>query len=737
MPSRTIFSLLFVLLSSVVILVSGHGYISSPLGRASVWRNTAWSSCTGVSPDYDDNGVRGGGPSVVSQGNTLRWPYGLHGACGDEYGANPALFQDGGSWAFKGVYAADLRSGSTVALQVTITAYHMGYFEFALCKLDGLGHDVTEECLAENVLACAPGDVRCIGTRYYPAAAGSYGSTSIYSINVVLPATLTCEHCVLRWHYITGNSCTPPGSDPTYSSPALAICGTSPIYPEEFWSCADLKVTSTGGPAPGCTSIPPVVVPTSTPARSRTLGRTSTPGRSFTLGRSSTPVRTSPPAPTTPPGSAGLGYYCDCLAQNRYTWVYESGSSIFQCPAGTTCECAYTLQNPCDFSGTLATGCLSSCGMRPTPTPPLRSPTPSRKPLNTSLSGTPTLTPRRPTSTTVSSQTLIRTSTLKRTPTVRTPTIRTPTLRTPTIRTPTIRTPTLRTPTIRTPTIRTPTARVQTPTTVRVAPSATRTRGYSPVPTSAGTSSFTSIVSQATFDTMFPHLNDPACSASGFTYSALSQAIQSFPLFAAEGTTEERTREIAAFLGQISHETTGGWPTAPGGPQSWGLCFKEEVGCAPNLCTQYCDMTSTQYPCAPGKTYHGRGPMQLSWNYNYGPIGELLDLPLLAQPELVTSNPVIGWKTALNFWMLPRAPKPSCHDVIIGKWTPSASDLSDGRVAGYGMVTNIINGGIECHISPATAQQVDRVEFYKRYAGLLGLNVRALSNLYCTSMSPY
>merc|ERR1719464_1199532 len=77
-------------------------------------------------------------------------------------------------------------------------------------------------------------------------------------------------------------------------------------------------------------------------------------------------------------------------------------------------------------------------------------------------------------------------------------------------------------------------------------------------------------------------------------------------------------RELAAYFGQTSHETTGGWPTAPGGPQSWGYCYKEEVGCETGACTGYCDPYNTQYPCKHGQTYQGRGPMQLSWNYNYG-----------------------------------------------------------------------------------------------------------------------
>ncbi|XP_019101200.1 PREDICTED: endochitinase At2g43590-like [Camelina sativa] len=64
-----------------------------------------------------------------------------------------------------------------------------------------------------------------------------------------------------------------------------------------------------------------------------------------------------------------------------------------------------------------------------------------------------------------------------------------------------------------------------------------------------------------------------------------------------------------------------------------------------------CDDNNKQYPCAPGKSYHGRGPIQLSWNYNYGPCGQGLGLDLLRQPELVGSNATVAFKTGLWFWM--------------------------------------------------------------------------------------
>ena len=158
------------------------------------------------------------------------------------------------------------------------------------------------------------------------------------------------------------------------------------------------------------------------------------------------------------------------------------------------------------------------------------------------------------------------------------------------------------------------------------------------------------------------------------------------------------------------------------------------MGCEEGACTAYCDGSNTQYPCAPGKTYHGRGPIQLSWNYNYGAFGDVLDLDLLADPDLVTSDGSIAFATALWFWMTPQAPKPAAHDVMVGGWVPSADDVAAGRAPGFGMTVNIINGGLECGI-PTDDRVRDRVRFYIHLAELLGVAPGA--DLECASMQHY
>ncbi|RDX70407.1 Chitinase 10, partial [Mucuna pruriens] len=207
------------------------------------------------------------------------------------------------------------------------------------------------------------------------------------------------------------------------------------------------------------------------------------------------------------------------------------------------------------------------------------------------------------------------------------------------------------------------------------------------------------LISQNLFDSIFLHKDDSACPAKNFyTYDSFIMASKRFPRFGTTGTISTRKREIAAFLAQISHETTGGWATAPDGPYAWGLCFKEEV--SPQ--SDYCDSTNKQ-------------------NYNYGPAGKALGFDGLRNPDVVSNNSLIAFKTALWFWMTEQKPKPSCHNVMIGKYVPTQADIAANRTAGYGLVTNIINGGLECGI-PNDARVNDRIEYYKRYTTLFNVD---------------
>nr|AAC95376.1 chitinase [Cynodon dactylon] len=231
-------------------------------------------------------------------------------------------------------------------------------------------------------------------------------------------------------------------------------------------------------------------------------------------------------------------------------------------------------------------------------------------------------------------------------------------------------------------------------------------------------SSVEALVSERLYNSLFLHKDDPACPAKGFyTYSSFIQAARAFPKFAGTGDLATRKRELAAFFAQISHETTGGWATAPDGPYSWGLCYKEEIRPASN----YCDATDKKWPCYPAKSYHGRGPIQLSWNFNYGPAGQALGFDGLRNPEIVANCSDTAFRTALWFWMTPRRPKPSCHEVMVGEYRPIAVDVAGNRMPGFGLVTNIVNGGLECNRTD-DARVNNRIGFYRRYCQIFNVD---------------
>ena len=119
-----------------------------------------------------------------------------------------------------------------------------------------------------------------------------------------------------------------------------------------------------------------------------------------------------------------------------------------------------------------------------------------------------------------------------------------------------------------------------------------------------------SLISKELFDTIFLHKDDDACPAKNFyTYDPFINASGCFPKFCRTGSLTKRKREIAAFLGQISYEASGWWPTATDGPYAWGLCYKEEI--SPK--NDYCNPSNQEWPCFPGKSYKGRGPIQITW----------------------------------------------------------------------------------------------------------------------------
>jgi basic endochitinase B len=66
-----------------------------------------------------------------------------------------------------------------------------------------------------------------------------------------------------------------------------------------------------------------------------------------------------------------------------------------------------------------------------------------------------------------------------------------------------------------------------------------------------------SIITRPMFQSMLSHRGDSGCQGAFYTYDAFIEAASKFPGFGTTGDEQTRRRELAAFFGQTSHETTG------------------------------------------------------------------------------------------------------------------------------------------------------------------------------------
>ncbi|WP_415924541.1 glycoside hydrolase family 19 protein [Streptomyces sp. MI02-7b] len=203
------------------------------------------------------------------------------------------------------------------------------------------------------------------------------------------------------------------------------------------------------------------------------------------------------------------------------------------------------------------------------------------------------------------------------------------------------------------------------------------------------------VVGEAQFNQMFPGRN------SFYTYSGLVAALSAYPGFANTGSDTVKKQEAAAFLANIAHETGG-------------LVYIVEQNTA-NY-PHYCD-SGQPYGCPAGQSaYYGRGPIQLSWNFNYKAAGDALGIDLLHNPWLVEQDAAVAWKTGLWYWNTQSGPGTMTgHNAMVNQ-------------AGFGQTIRSINGSLECDgRNPAQVQS--RVTNYQRFTQILG--VAAGGNLYC------
>ncbi|MDR1138813.1 MAG: chitinase [Clostridiales bacterium] len=244
----------------------------------------------------------------------------------------------------------------------------------------------------------------------------------------------------------------------------------------------------------------------------------------------------------------------------------------------------------------------------------------------------------------------------------------------------------------------------------------------------------------------------------------------------------DNRRELAGWLANNAHEV-GEMANIDDKKIYWGLFYNEEVGKEGSTDGAYSQADRPPYepwPAIPGKSYHGRGPKQVSYNYNYGLLSDVLytnesyypakwgewnppDLdtpqgtpPQDANPEhyktnIWLNNPQIllesgkdAWMSSLLFWLTPQPPKVSCGDVMSRRWMPTQQDYDKyGYESGFAMSIIIINGGVEAGQAELFDNNGDpvnavarRIMFYKRFAGILNADIQG-EQLSVKNMKPW
>ncbi|KAJ3649522.1 hypothetical protein Zmor_021262 [Zophobas morio] len=204
--------LALVSLSLLVTETLGHGMMLEPPNRSSLWR-----SDSSAPPNYTDNEVYCGG--VDFQWNEMDGKCGL---CGDPYSdPHPQDNENTGMYG-QGKVVRQYSPGSVIDVQVYLSSNHLGNFVFSLCVLENPNApEPSENCFQQ--LSLSNGE---------PQYNVTMGEVTI-NTKLKLPDGLTCERCVLRWHYNTANNwgtC----DDGSYG----LGCGPQ----ENFRNCADVAI---------------------------------------------------------------------------------------------------------------------------------------------------------------------------------------------------------------------------------------------------------------------------------------------------------------------------------------------------------------------------------------------------------------------------------------------------------------------------------------------------------------
>ncbi|XP_072145605.1 uncharacterized protein [Dermacentor andersoni] len=242
----------------------GHGRLIEPPARNAMWRISY-----NTPPNFEDTELFCGGIKAQWQDNGGRC-----GVCGDNYAQPRPRRHETGNMYARNVTVRRYAPGQLVDLVVDVETNHLGHFEFALCPRASWEEAESEECFDMHPLTVvtATGPARRVK---HPSRRGNYtpsisrkvimytcisvcilsrralqksvfysaepptryrlptAANGLYMIQVQLPERLTCEYCVLRWHWRSANNWGDCGDG------RMALgCGPQ----ETYRNCADVAI---------------------------------------------------------------------------------------------------------------------------------------------------------------------------------------------------------------------------------------------------------------------------------------------------------------------------------------------------------------------------------------------------------------------------------------------------------------------------------------------------------------
>ena len=130
--------------------------------------------------------------------------------------------------------------GAIITVSGVLTANHAGHIEVFACA----DPNPSSSCLRGNPLTMVK-DLLYDGPndKTYPGR-GYVSPAYDFSFSYKLPSGLHGEKVIIQWHYITANSCHPPG----YKDPAIDLAGRGWLRGPNLKACGDLDPTGVGLP---------------------------------------------------------------------------------------------------------------------------------------------------------------------------------------------------------------------------------------------------------------------------------------------------------------------------------------------------------------------------------------------------------------------------------------------------------------------------------------------------------